>query len=187
MKKRGRIFVVSSPSGGGKTTICNSLKKEGFNIKYSVSATTRQPRPNEKDGHDYRFLKREEFERLASEGKFLEWADNYGDLYGTPRDFIEETIAGGDNIILSIDVKGAMQVREISKDAVLVFLLPPSIELLEKRLKDRRTEDSKTTARRLEVAKKELECADKYDYRIVNDSLPKAVSALKSIIMKESR
>lgn len=184
-KRRGRIFVISSPSGGGKTTLCNSLKRERFNINYSVSATTRRPRAGERDGRDYHFLDKVEFLRLARGKEFLEWADNFGNLYGTPRRFAEDLISKGRDIILSIDVKGAMQVRKMYKDAILIFLLPPSMELLKKRLRKRKTEKKETLAERLKVAKKELGYINRYDYAVLNDSLAEAVNILRSIIVAE--
>lgn len=184
-KKKGRIFVISSPSGGGKTTVCNQLKKEGFNIQFSVSATTRLPRVGEQDGKDYYFLKKNAFKRLIRKNGFLEWAENFGNLYGTPKEFVLNAISKGNNIILPIDVKGAMQVKKIYKNAVLVFLLPPSMKLLKNRLKKRKTEEVRTLTHRLEVAKKELTYVNKYDYTIVNDRLDKAVETFKSIIAGE--
>ena len=124
---------------------------------------------------------------LTKRKRFLEWANNFGDFYGTPKRFVEETISKGKDIILSIDVKGAMQVKKIYKDAVLIFLLPPNFALLNKRLRKRQTEDRGTLARRLKVAKRELTYQNRYDYRIVNDNLAKAVNALKSIIAAERR
>ena len=184
-KRRGKIFVLSSPSGGGKTTVCAYLKRERFNVKYSVSATTRSPRSNEKNGRDYIFISRDKFRHLKAKNKFLEWTDNFGDLYGTPRDFVEEAISKGRDVILAIDVKGAMRIKKTRKDAVSIFLLPPSFELLKKRLKGRRTEDGRTMARRLKVAKRELGYSKRYDYAIVNNNINKAVEALRSIIIAE--
>jgi len=185
LKRNGKIFVISSPSGGGKTTICNRLKHGHFNIKYSVSATTRRRRPGESNGRDYYFLPKREFKRLIARNKFLEWTNNFGDLYGTPKDFVSKAIFNGKDIILSIDVKGAMQVKKMRKDAALIFLSPPSFKLLKNRLKARRTENKRTMSRRLKVAKKELTYLNRYDYIIVNDNLTKAVNTLKSIIIAE--
>ena len=184
-KKRGRIFVISSPSGGGKTTICNRLKRGRFDVEYSVSATTRRPRSGERNGRDYIFISKDRFKSLKKKNKFLEWTNNFGDLYGTPKGFVKKAISQGRDIILSIDVKGAMQVRRLYKDAVLIFLLPPSLKLLKRRLKKRRTESRETAARRLRVARRELGYLQRYDYAIVNDSLKKAVEALRSIIIAE--
>jgi len=185
-RKRGRIFVLSSPSGAGKTTVLKSLKKERFNIRYSVSATTRKRRTGEKGGVDYIFLNKTEFGRRIREKRFLEWTNNFGDLYGTPKRPVEECVSGGEDIVLSIDVKGAMQVkRAYDCTAVLVFLVAPNFSLLRERLKRRQTEDKRSLAKRLKAAKKELTYLNRYDYVIVNDSLGRAVSALKSIITAE--
>lgn len=177
---------MSSPSGAGKTTVLKRLKKERFNIRYSVSATTRRRRSGERNGADYIFLNRAEFERRIREKRFLEWTDNFGNLYGTPKGFVEETVSKGEDIVLSIDVKGAMQVRgAYDSGALLIFLVAPNFSLLKERLSKRKTEDKRSLAKRLKVAKKELTYLNKYDYVIVNDSLVKAVSALKSILTAE--
>lgn len=185
MARKGMIFVISSPSGGGKTTICNALKKEHLNLVYSVSMTTRKPRRNERGGRDYAFVNKEEFRRLAQRNNFLEWTNNFGALYGTPKRFVLEALSKGKDVVLSIDVKGAMQVRRLYKTAVLIFLLPPSLRLLKKRLRMRRTEDKEGYKRRLKAAKRELAYSDRYDYAVQNDKLAKAVGALKSIIITE--
>lgn len=184
-RRKGNIFVLSSPSGCGKTTVCKRLKKERFNIEYSVSATTRLPREGEKDGKDYIFLSRKKFKALFSKKSFLEWTDNFGDLYGTPKAFIDKAISKGRDVILTIDVKGAMRVKKMRRESVLVFLLPPSMALLKKRLKGRMTESRESSEKRLKRARKELAYLKRYDYAIVNDNLAKAVELLKSIIVAE--
>jgi len=185
MKKTGRIFVISSPSGGGKTTLCGRLKKERFAISHSVSATTRQPRAGEKDGADYIFLSEKKFKRFVQEKNFLEWTDNFGKLYGTPKGFVDRALKRGEDVILPIDVKGAMRVRKLYSDAVLIFVVPPSFALLKKRLMRRKTEGREAAAKRLATAKKEMTFVKKYDYAIVNDNLKRAVGVLKSIIAAE--
>jgi len=184
-KRKGIIFVLSSPSGGGKTTLCRALKKERFNVVFSVSATTRKPRPGEKNGRDYIFLDKDEFKRRLLRRNFLEWTDNFGDLYGTPKRFVMETVAKNRDIILAIDVKGAMRVKRILRGAVLIFVLPPSLGLLKRRLKARKTETKEAERRRLSIAEGELGCYKKYDYAIVNDEVTKTVARLKSIIIAE--
>jgi guanylate kinase len=184
-KKAGRVFVISSPSGGGKTTICKRLKRDRFDIRYSVSATTREPRPGEKNGRDYYFLKKSEFERLIKKKGFLEWTHNFGDLYGTPKNFVMKTVSKGKDVILSIDVKGATQIKKLYKDAVLIFVSPPSMKVWKRRLRKRRTETRDVLRHRLRVAKRELAYLKRYDYNIVNDSLKEAADALKSIIIAE--
>ena len=154
-------------------------------MRLSVSATTRSRRKNEKHGRDYFFLDKQEFRRELAGGGFLERTDNFGDLYGTPKGFVLRAIGRGEDVLLAIDVKGASQVRKIFKDAVLVFVLPPSMGLLRKRLKARRTETKEAEARRLTMARKEIGQSKRYDYAIVNDDLKKAVETLKSIIVAE--
>jgi guanylate kinase len=184
-KRKGKIFVLSSPSGGGKTSVCARIKQERFDIRYSISATTRAPREGEKNGRDYIFISRKRFKALISNKSFLEWEDNFGHMYGTPRRFVERATARGEDVILAIDVKGGMKVKKLRKDAVLVFILPPSIAMLKRRLKKRKTETTEAAARRLRVAKKELALSGKYDYAIVNDNLAKAVEAFRSIVIAE--
>ncbi len=184
-KKRGKIFVISSPSGGGKTTICKCLRESRFDVKYSISATTRQQRPGEKNGRDYIFLTEEQFKRQLEKKAFLEWEENFGDFYGTPKGYVKRVRAKGKDVILTIDVKGAMQVRKAVKDAVLIFIVPPSLKLLKERLKNRKTETRNMRERRLEAAKRELSYVKRYDYSIINDNLNKAVDTLKSIIIAE--
>lgn len=184
-KRKGNIFVLSSPSGCGKTTVCKRLKKGRLNIQYSVSATTRLPRKGERDGKDYIFLSRKRFRALLFKKSFLEWTDNFGDLYGTPKAFIDKAISKGRDVILAIDVKGAMRVKKMRRESVLVFLLPPSMALLKKRLKGRMTESRESREKRLKRARKELAYLKRYDYAIVNDNLARAVESLKSIIVAE--
>ncbi len=184
-KKRGIIFVISSPSGCGKTTVCNWLKRERFDITHAISVTTRHPRHSEKNGKDYYFIDKPEFRRLVRSNRFLEWANNFGDLYGTLKGPVGKVLSSGKDVILSIDVKGAMKVRAAFKNTVLVFLLPPSIETLRKRLTKRGTERTKTLGERLKVAKREMAYLKRYDYSIVNKKLAKAVDTLKSIIIAE--
>ncbi|MEE8359595.1 MAG: guanylate kinase [Candidatus Omnitrophota bacterium] len=184
-KRKGKIFVLSSPSGGGKTSVCECLKKENFGVRFSVSATTRKPRANEKNGRDYIFLSEGRFKKLRSHGKFLEWTFNFDDLYGTPKDFVKKILSSGKDVILAIDVKGAMQIKKIERPSVLIFLLPPSFGHLKKRLKGRRTEDKETITKRLRIAKRELSYSNRYDYTVVNNSLREAVDTVKAIIIAE--
>ncbi len=176
---------MSSPSGAGKTTVCKKLKECRFNIKYSVSATTRKPRPGERSGRDYIFMSVADFRRHVREKRFLEWTNNFGDLYGTPKGPVISAIGKGKDVMLAIDVKGAMQVRRMQRDAVLIFLVAPNFSLLKNRLKKRNTEDKRSLGVRLKTAKQELTYRKKYDYVIVNDSLANAVNRLKTIITAE--
>ena len=182
----GKLFVVSSPSGGGKTTVVGALLKQLPGLVRSVSVTTRRPRPAERTGADYQFLSRSAFERLRAQGALLEWAKVHQAYYGTPKAPIERALARGHDVVLNIDVQGAGQVRRrFGSRAILVFLAPPSLHELATRLLKRRTETPETIRRRLAVARQELTCAQWYDYVVVNRDLDKAVEQLKAIVTAE--
>jgi guanylate kinase len=181
-KNAGLLIILSSPSGTGKTTITKRLVEENPELILSVSYTTRAPRKGEKEGRDYFFVSEEKFERMRAEGMFLEWAVVHGAFYGTPRDFVEKNLSYGKDIVLTVDVKGAKQVKEKYPDSVSIFILPPSIKELEKRLKDRETESEEEIEKRMEIASWEKKHADSYDYRVVNDKLENAVEKILSII-----
>lgn len=183
---KGTLFVVSGPSGAGKTSIISSLLNKLDNIVFSVSCTTRLPRPGEVDGVDYFFIDRETFLKMRENGEFLEWAEVHGNLYGTPKKFVVENIEKGNNIILDIDVQGALQVKQNFKDAVFVFVAPPSYEALRERLLKRGTESKESMLKRLENAKKEMSKIVEFDYLIVNNNLENSILAVKSIIIAES-
>lgn len=179
----GKAFVISSPSGGGKTTVVARLRRAVPQLSRSVSVTTRAPRAGERQGRDYRFVSIEEFERLRGAGELLEWANVHGACYGTPRRPIEEALSRGRSVVLSIDVKGARQIRRaLGAQAVLIFLLPPSITVLRERLRRRRTETVTAIRTRVAAARRELACATWYDYRVVNDEVRHAVAQLKAIV-----
>lgn len=186
-KNKGKIIVISSPSGGGKTSLIKKLLNDeeikDF-LKFSISVTTRNPRNDEKHGVDYYFVSKEEFERLIREGKLVEWALVYGNYYGTPIWEITNTIEEGKSVILDIDVQGAKQIKEKFPQAVLIFINPPSLEILKERLKQRGTESPEEIEKRIQIAKKELEQMNIYDYIITNDAFEKAYEELKSIIKK---
>ncbi len=180
------VLVVSAPSGAGKTTLCRRLLSLDSEISFSVSYTTRSPRPNERNGVDYFFVDKETFKKMINEGAFLEWAEVHGNFYGTSLEQVKEAISSGKDVLLDIDVQGAFQVREkLGREAVLVFILPPSFEELEKRLKKRGTEDPKELELRLSVAKEEIAKAQAFDYLIVNDVLEEALDRLYSILKAE--
>ena len=184
--RRGLVLVVSAPSGAGKTTLCRKLLETDPQISFSVSHTTRPPRPGETHGKDYFFVDRETFEEMIREGAFLEWAKVYQHYYGTARDQVEKALAQGRDILLDIDVQGAFQVRErLGRDAVLVFILPPSLEELERRLRRRGTEDEETIKKRLSFARGEIARAREFDYLILNDELDKAFKGLLSVLKAE--
>ena len=179
---RGRLFVISGPSGSGKTTIIKSLKWLP-GIFYSVSATSRAPRPGEADGRDYWFVTREQFEKMAREGLFAEHAEVAGNFYGTPAGQLDKALAEGRAAVVDIDVQGAMQIKRKFPQATLVFIEPPDIKALEARLRKRGTESEAVVERRLALARREMECAKDYDYRVVNDSLEEATRRIKDIIL----
>jgi guanylate kinase len=186
MDRKAKIFVISAPSGSGKTTLCNKLLAEGMGLERSVSVTTRRPRPDEKNGVDYSFVSKRRFQRMAEDKRFLEHEENFGYFYGTPKGPIDENIKNGKSVILSIDVKGAMKVRKAyPAESVLIFILPPSFDVLNKRLRSRMSDHPKMILKRLNLAKREMACKHIYDYRIVNDRLDGAYRRLKKIILKE--
>ncbi len=178
----GRLFILSAPSGTGKSTVAQRLLESTDNVRRVVTATTRQPRPTERDGVDYIFMKREEFLEGVEKGYFLEYAEVYGNYYGTPREQVEKNIKCGHDSLLVIDVQGAFKVKKEFPQAVTVFLLPPSIEELKRRMKRRGYTDSNADLR-LETARKEIPCATSFDYIIINDFIDKAVDQLRCIIL----
>lgn len=184
---KGLLLVVSAPSGGGKGTILKELFSRDKNLRLSVSATTREPRPGEEHGKQYFFISRKEFEGLISQGKMLEYAEYIGNYYGTPRGPVEEWTEAGQDVVLEIEVQGGAQIKKLIPDCVSVFILPPSMAILEKRLRDRGTEDDATIRRRLETARKEIPQAKEYDYIVFNDRLEDAVEDLQAIIRAEKR
>ncbi len=179
---KGSLIVLSGPSGSGKGTILGKLLEEDKNTFLSVSATTRLARPGEVDGVNYHFMTKEQFESLIQSGGMLEYACYCDNYYGTPKKAVYDQIEKGNNVILEIEVQGAMQIKKACPEAVLVFVLPPSIEVLEKRLRGRGTEDEGTVLKRMETARKEIEIAPEYDFVIINDDLDEAVDDLANVI-----
>ena len=182
MSRTPRLFVVSGPSGVGKGTLVSLVREQRPDLGLTVSATTRQPRPGEVDGVSYHFLSASDFESRVAAGEFLEWANVFGNCYGTLRSEVERNLSAGKSVILEIDVQGALNVRKLMPEAVLVFIEPPSFEVLEARLRGRGTEDEQVIQVRLETAKGELELAPSYDERIVNDDLQEAASELLRVL-----
>lgn len=180
--KPGRLTVLSGPSGVGKSTVVATLRREHPDVWLSVSATTRHPRPGERDGVHYYFVNRDQFMAMVEEGMLLEWADYAGNLYGTPRAPVERRLAAGQHALLEIDLSGARQVRAAKPDALLVFLAPPSREHLFERLSGRGTEDEATVRRRLELAEVELAAVDEFDVVIVNDTVQNACERLVRLL-----
>lgn len=183
--RKGALLIISAPSGAGKTTICRKLLARRKDLKYSTSCTTRAPRTGEKDGKSYFFLSREEFKRKIRRGELLEWAMVHDEYYGTPRKFVEDQIERGLNVIMAIDVQGAMSIRRKHPAAILVFVLPPSMDELKARLAGRR-DASESVAKRLANSRGELAAAKDYDYVVVNDALEKAVDQISSILTAET-
>lgn len=182
MNKKGLLVVISGPSGVGKGTVLRSYLAQNNNVKVSISATTRAPRPGEEDGVHYFFMTEPQFSALAENGGMLEHASYSGNRYGTPRAMVEQELVAGNDVILEIEVQGAMQVKQSCPDALMLFILPPSIAELTKRLIDRRTESEEAISRRLGAANYELAQAYDYDYAVINDNVDDAVSKIGAIL-----
>jgi guanylate kinase len=178
----GSLFVIVAPSGAGKTSLVRGLLQNETDVRLSVSFTTRQPRPGERDGIDYRFIGVEEFERLRSEGEFLEWARVHDNLYGTSRAWIEAQMAKGQDIILEIDCQGAEQVKRLYPDAVGIFIAPPSIEELARRLRARAQDEESVIQRRIDAAQAELAQAERFEYVIINQEFDIALEQLRAVV-----
>jgi guanylate kinase len=181
----GNLFIISAPSGAGKTSLVKALLKTGIDLRLSISYTSRPARPEEVDGRDYHFVSREMFEQRRERGEFLESAQLYGNFYGTSQKWINETIASGHDILLEIDSQGAHQVRRIFPKVVGIFVLPPSLEVLEMRLRLRGQDSSEAITRRLAAAREEMGHVGEYDYVIINEKLDKALQDLACIVHAE--
>jgi len=181
----GLLFIVSSPSGGGKTSLVKALLEAEPAVRLSVSYTTRAPRPGEVDGRDYHFVTVPEFERMLEAGEFLESAIIYGNHYGTSQNWIERERAEGRDVLLEVDWQGAQQVRRLMRQVVSIFILPPSPEVLETRLRGRRQDSEEVVARRLAAAREEIGHVSEYEYVIINDDFDRAALDLRSIIRAE--
>lgn len=184
-KKRCNLIVLSAPSGAGKTTICDELLKQDNQLAQSVSATTRLPRGQEKDGQEYYFFSEKTFAREIKKNKFLEWAQVHGFYYGTLKKEIKSRIAAGKDILLDIDVQGGLAIKQQMPDAILIFVQPPSMAVLEKRLKGRGTDTGSIVNKRLVNARWETKQSKYYDYLVVNDKLEQAVKDVRTIIRAE--
>lgn len=182
--RRGRLIVVSGPSGAGKSTLIRQALDAIPGLAYSVSATTRKPREGEVDGRDYVFLTREEFERWIEEGRFLEYAEYSGNLYGTPEEKVEEFLESGRSVILEIELQGARKVRKKRPDAVMLFVRAPSLEETRKRLQGRATEDTEALERRMTTALKEVAAREEFDHEVINGDRDKARSDTIETISK---
>ena len=183
---RGNLFVISAPSGAGKSTILKKLLTRVPNLAFSVSHTTRAPRPGENNGREYHFIDRPTFKGMCTDQAFLEWAEVHGNFYGTSREGIEAQQARGIDVFLDIDVQGARQLREQQlPGAIFLFIAPPSWTELERRLRGRGTDPEETVQLRLNNARREMEDADLYDYLVINDRLDEAVEVLRAVIIAE--
>lgn len=185
MSNAGLLIVFSGPSGAGKDTILKKLLESSQNIKLSISATTRSPRTGEQDGIDYHFLTKEKFLQLIEKDEMLEHAEYCGNFYGTPSAPIKNWMNGGNDVILEIEVQGGAQIKKKRPDCVSIFILPPSIQELEQRLRARNTENEETIQKRMAVAREEIKLAKNYDYVVINDTVENAVNKIHTIISAE--
>jgi guanylate kinase len=184
-KSKGSLFIVSAPSGAGKTTLCRKLVSSLPNLQFSVSYTTRQPRREEVNDRDYTFISTQDFRLMADKGEFIEWAEVHGALYGTSRKRLEELMESGNDVILDIDTQGAMQIKERYKEGIYIFILPPSLETLKERLKNRMTDSKEEIGKRLGRAIAEIKTFDKYDYVIINDILEDALMEFEAVVISQ--
>lgn len=185
MLKRGKTFIISGPSGVGKSTVLKTLFEGREDLYFSVSATTRAPRPGEQDGVNYHFIEPETFRRWIVENEFLEYAEYVGNFYGTPKKYVDAAMEAGKDVILDIEIQGAMQVHRLRPDTVRIFIAPPSWEELERRLIARNTDTPEKVQERLLRAKVEMQTANQYDYFVINDSVESAVRELRAIMLAE--
>jgi guanylate kinase len=185
LSKRGLLFIVSAPSGAGKTTLVERLVEQTSHLKMSRSYTSRAARAGEIDGVDYNFVTRERFEAMRAAGEFLEWADVFGNLYGTSRLDTDRLRAAGDDVVMVIDVQGARKVRAEGLATIAIFVMPPSFAVLEQRLRGRSKDSEAAIQRRLQVARDEVAAFAEYDFVVVNDELTAAVDRLRAIVLAE--
>ena len=178
----GRLIVLTGPSGVGKGTLMQALLKRHPELYYSVSVTTRSPRPGEINGENYYFISRTKFEQLVSQGEFLEWAEFAGNYYGTPREAVLNQVRSGNLVVLEIELKGARQIRTSFPSAMSIFILPPSLNELESRIRGRAQDSEEAIARRLRRAQEEIQAADEFDVQIVNDDLETALKAIEATL-----
>jgi guanylate kinase len=183
--RRGTLFVVSAPSGAGKTTLCREMRLRLPGLAYSVSVTTRPPRPGEIDGTDFRFVSEAQFRELLTRNEMAEWATVHGNLYGTPAAPLEIALREGRDVLLDIDTQGAAQLRARYPDAVLIFVVAPSMAELEQRLRERRSDSEREITRRLQRAREEVMLWKRYDYLIVNRDVKEAMEQLESVMQAE--
>lgn len=182
---KGMLLVLSGPSGVGKGTVCKALRPQMPDLVYSVSATTRAPREGEVNGVNYFFKSKREFQEMIEQDELLEWAEYVGNFYGTPRRFVKETIESGRDVILEIEVQGALQVKQKFPEGIFIFLAPPDLVELKKRIVGRGTESEESIRKRMDMARYEIELMDQYDYVVVNDQIDCACDRIKAIVTAE--
>jgi guanylate kinase len=185
LKPQGILIILSSPSGGGKSSICKALLGSDCRLGYSVSVTSRGQRGHEVDGRDYYFVSEEEFQRQIATERFYEWARVHGNFYGTRRDIVDAKLAEGMDVVLDLDVQGGLNIKKLNEKAVLIFVLPPSLKVLEQRLRGRNTDDDAVIQTRMHNARMEIPFAHKYDYAVVNEDLEQTISIIRKIIDAE--
>lgn len=185
MHSPGLLIVLSGPSGAGKGTLCQALLADLPEVHYSISVTTRPPRPGESEGVNYYYVQKDVFETMLADGEFLEWAKVYDNYYGTPKKHVMSILERGEDIILEIDIQGAMQVRKNFPQGVFIFIIPPSINELKDRITKRGTDSAEVINKRLSCVHQELSYVSEYDYVVVNDTIQNAISKLKAIITAE--
>ena len=183
MSSKGNLIIISAPSGSGKSSLASGLFRDIDKLVFSVSHTTRRPRGSERDGEDYFFVTEDEFREMIRGEAFLEWAHVYGNYYGTSRHFVEKMREAGNDVLLDIDVQGALKVKELEPAAMMVFVLPPSFQELEKRLLRRGLDDPEVIRRRLKIARDEIKYYKEYNYVIINKDLEKSIEELKEIVL----
>jgi guanylate kinase len=184
-RKEGLVFVVSAPSGAGKTTLCKAITESLKNLRHSISYTTRHPRPGEKDGREYFFVTEKKFRSMVQAGDFAEWAEVHSHLYGTSRQALDQMVSNGIDVILDIDTQGAKQIKKTYAKAMFLFILPPSFAVLEERLRNRRSDNGEEIKKRMRRAHEEIKEYAMYDYIIVNRDFDRALDELRSIIVAE--
>jgi len=184
-RKDGLLFVISAPSGAGKTTLCKALTDSLENLRHSISYTTRKPRPGEIDGREYYFVTEERFQDMVRAGDFAEWARVHSNLYGTSRRVLDEMRTEGIDVILDIDTQGAKQIKEKYRESVFIFIMPPSLEILEERLRNRNSDDEDEIRKRMRRARDEIKDYTVYDYIIVNRDFERALAELRAVVIAE--
>jgi guanylate kinase len=184
-RKKGLLFVVSAPSGAGKTSLCRAITNSLEQLTHSISYATRKPRPGEIDGRDYYFVSQERFQDMVKAGDFAEWAEVHSNLYGTSRRVLDEMIAKGIDVILDIDTQGAKQIKSKYDTAVFIFIMTPSLEILEERLRNRRSDDESEIQKRMRRAHEEIKDYTMYDYIIINRDFDRALTEIRSVVIAE--